>query len=69
MLILFRLMLQFVLMVELIEGDVIELININVKIVCGNKVKIGLNCQIEIVEYSGDYICDLSVLVEICMKM
>ncbi len=69
MLTMLRLMPRPVLTAELIEGDVIELTNTKAKTVRGNKVKIGPNCQIETVEYSGDYTCDPSASVETCTKM
>lgn len=56
MLTLLRLMPQPVLTAELIEGD-------------GNKVIIGPDCQIETVEYSGDYTCDPSASVETSTKL
>ncbi|WP_258535545.1 polymer-forming cytoskeletal protein [Bacillus sp. 03113] len=36
---------------ELIEGDYIEIVNTKAKIVRGNHVVIGKNCEIELVEY------------------
>ncbi|MCT6514426.1 polymer-forming cytoskeletal protein [Bacillus subtilis] len=69
MLTLLRLMPQPVLTAELIEGDVIELTNTKAKTVRGNKVVIGPDCQIETVEYSGDYTCDPSASVETSTKL
>ncbi|MGM0949250.1 MAG: bactofilin family protein [Bacillota bacterium] len=69
MLTLLRLLPQPVLTAELIEGDVIELTNTKAKTVRGNKVIIGPDCQIETVEYSGDYSCDPSASVKTCTKM
>jgi cytoskeletal protein CcmA (bactofilin family) len=39
--------------VDMIEGDEIELTNVNAKVVRGNKVIIGPDCQIGLVEFSG----------------
>ncbi|MBG9768418.1 polymer-forming cytoskeletal protein [Bacillus vallismortis] len=69
MLTLLRLLPQPVLTAELIEGDVIELANTKAKTVRGNKVIIGPDCQIETVEYSGDYSCDPSASVKTCTKI
>ncbi|MDO3662893.1 polymer-forming cytoskeletal protein [Bacillus sp. C28GYM-DRY-1] len=69
MLTLLRLLPQPVLTAELIEGDEIDLTNTKAKTVRGNKVKIGPNCQIEAVEYSGVYTCDPSASVETCTRM
>lgn len=69
MLTLLKLMPQPVLTAELIEGDVIELTHTNAKIVRGNTVKIGPNCQIETVEYSGDYTCDPNASVGTYTRM
>ncbi|MFP7233860.1 polymer-forming cytoskeletal protein [Bacillus subtilis] len=69
MLTMLRLMPQPVLTAELIEGDVIELTNTKAKTVRGNKVIIGPNCEIETVEYSGEYTCDPSASVEISTKV
>jgi len=41
--------------VEVIEGDKIELENTIAKVVRGNQVKIGRNCQIAVVEYRDDF--------------
>lgn len=41
---------------ELIEGDKIELENTTAKIVRGNQVKIGPNCQIGLVEYTEEFL-------------
>lgn len=69
MLTLLKLMPRPVLTAELIEGDVIELTHTNAKIVRGNTVKIGPNCQIETVEYSGDYTCDPNASVGTSTRM
>lgn len=42
---------------ELIEGDDIELEGTSALVVRGKNVKIGKNCEIGIVEYSGEYEC------------
>lgn len=42
---------------ELIEGDDIELEGTSALVVRGNNVKIGKNCEIGLVEYSGEYEC------------
>lgn len=45
---------QNVIEVELIEGDDIDIENVKAKVVRGNNVKIGNNCEIDLVEYSND---------------
>jgi len=48
---------------DLIEGDIIELENTIAKIVRGNQVKIGPNCQIGLVEYTGEFSMDKKAVV------
>ncbi|MCL6572866.1 MAG: cytoplasmic protein [Bacillus sp. (in: Bacteria)] len=48
---------------ELIEGDIIELENTIAKVVRGNEVKIGPNCQIGVVEYTGEFLMDKNAVV------
>lgn len=48
---------------ELIEGDKIELENTIAKIVRGNQVRIGPNCQIGLVEYTEDFSMDKKAVV------
>jgi cytoskeletal protein CcmA (bactofilin family) len=48
---------------DLIEGDIIELENTLAKIVRGNQVRIGPNCQIGLVEYTGEYSMDKKAVV------
>lgn len=50
---LFKSFFQNSLDVRLIEGDHIEIENTNAKIVCGNHITIGPNCNIGLVEYTG----------------
>ena len=57
-----------VLTAELIEGDIIELADTNAKTVRGNHVRIGAGCTIGTVEYSGDFTCDPSALVNKVVK-
>jgi len=49
--------------VELIEGDKIELENTTAKIVRGNQVSIGPNCQIGLVEYTEEFSMDKKAVV------
>ena len=48
---------------ELIEGDKIEIENTIAKIVRGNQVRIGPNCQIGVVEYTEEYSIDKKAVV------
>lgn len=48
---------------ELIEGDKIELENTIAKIVRGNQVRIGANCQIGLVEYRDEFSMDKKAVV------
>lgn len=48
---------------ELIEGDKIELENTTAKIVRGNQVSIGPNCQIGLVEYTEEFSMDKKAMV------
>lgn len=48
---------------DCIEGENIELENTIAKIVRGNDVRIGPNCQIDVVEYSGEFIQDKKSIV------
>lgn len=48
---------------DLIEGDKIELENTIAKIVRGNQVRIGPNCQIGLVEYTGEFSMDKKTVV------
>ncbi len=48
---------------ELIEGDKIELENTIAKIVRGNQVRIGPNCQIGLVEYTEEFSIDKKAVV------
>jgi cytoskeletal protein CcmA (bactofilin family) len=48
---------------ELIEGDKIELQNTIAKIVRGNQVRIGPNCQIGLVEYTEEFSMDKNAIV------
>lgn len=48
---------------DLIEGDIIELENTIAKIVRGNQVKIGPNCQIGLVEYTGEFSMDKKAVI------
>jgi cytoskeletal protein CcmA (bactofilin family) len=49
---------------ELIEGDDIELEGTSALVVRGKNVKIGKNCEIGLVEYSGEYECSPESLVK-----
>jgi cytoskeletal protein CcmA (bactofilin family) len=55
---LFKSFFQNSLEVDVIEGDHIEIENTNAKIVRGNHVKIGPNCNIGLVEYTGAFTKD-----------
>ena len=48
---------------ELIEGDIIELENTVAKVVRGNQVRIGANCQIGVVEYTEEFSQDKNAVV------
>ncbi|MFC3882111.1 polymer-forming cytoskeletal protein [Bacillus songklensis] len=48
---------------DLIEGDKIELENTIAKVVRGNQVRIGANCQIGIVEYTDEFSQDKNAIV------
>ncbi|NMV99091.1 hypothetical protein FH505_17360 [Bacillus velezensis] len=65
----FKLMPAPVLTAELIEGDIIELADTNAKTVRGNHVRIGAGCTIGTVEYSGDFTCDPTALVNKVVKI
>ncbi|WP_449539049.1 cytoplasmic protein [Ferdinandcohnia sp. Marseille-Q9671] len=54
---------------EIIEGDDIELEYTNAKVVRGNNVLIGPNCEIEVVEYKGKYNQDPSAKVKESRKI
>lgn len=43
------------LIVDTIEGDEIEIENTHAKMVRGNNVNIGPNCEVEVVEYTGSF--------------
>lgn len=49
---------------ECIEGDKIEIENTKAGIVRGNQVVIGANCEIEVVEYSGEFTMDKNSIVK-----
>lgn len=48
---------------DLIEGDKIDLENTIAKIVRGNRVRIGANCQIGVVEYTEEFSQDKNAVV------
>ncbi|WP_040205617.1 polymer-forming cytoskeletal protein [Neobacillus jeddahensis] len=50
--------------VDLIEGDKIYLENTSAKVVRGNQVRIGANCQIGIVEYSEEFSQDKHAVID-----
>ncbi|WP_216828548.1 polymer-forming cytoskeletal protein [Alkalihalobacterium elongatum] len=50
--------------VELIEGDEVDLEFTSAKIVRGNNVRIGPGCQIDLVEYKGEFKQDLDCTVK-----
>lgn len=54
---------------ECIEGDKIEIENTKAGIVRGNQVTIGANCEIEIVEYSGEFTMDDNSIVKDIRKI
>ncbi|MBT2687734.1 polymer-forming cytoskeletal protein [Bacillus sp. ISL-47] len=54
---------------EVIEGDEIELEGTVAAVVRGRNVKIGKNCEIGLVEYSGEYECQPEVLVKESRKI
>ena len=49
---------------ELIEGDTIELENVKCDLVRGHNIKIGENCRIKMVEYTGSIEIDKKSKVE-----
>lgn len=54
---------------DLIEGDIVELENTIAKIVRGNQVKIGSNCEIGLVEYTGEFSMDKKAVVAESRKL
>ncbi|NHM30956.1 polymer-forming cytoskeletal protein [Neobacillus terrae] len=54
---------------DLIEGDKIDLENTIAKVVRGNQVRIGRNCQIGLVEYSEDFEQDKKAIVNKSVKI
>ncbi|WP_394138700.1 polymer-forming cytoskeletal protein [Cytobacillus oceanisediminis] len=60
---------QLKLEAEVIEGDEIELEGTVASIVRGKNVKIGKNCEIGLVEYSGEYDCQPGTLVKESRKI
>ncbi|MFP7299937.1 polymer-forming cytoskeletal protein [Neobacillus niacini] len=54
---------------ECIEGDKIEIANTKAGIVRGNQVVIGANCEIEVVEYSGEFTMDKNSIVKDIRKI
>lgn len=54
---------------ECIEGDRIEIENTKAGIVRGNHVVIGANCEIEVVEYSGEFTMDKNSIVKDIRKI
>lgn len=60
---LFKPFFQNVLETDLIEGDHIEIENTHAKVVRGSHVKIGQNCKIGLVEYTGTYNKDEKAIV------
>jgi cytoskeletal protein CcmA (bactofilin family) len=55
--------------VEFIEGDKIELENTIAKVVRGNQVKIGRNCEIGVVEYREDFSQHKNAVVKESIKV
>jgi cytoskeletal protein CcmA (bactofilin family) len=66
---LFKPFFQTFLETDLIEGDHIEIESTKAKIVRGNNVRIGPNCKIGLVEYSGIFTQDKSAIVDESKKM
>ncbi|MCL2866006.1 MAG: polymer-forming cytoskeletal protein [Lachnospiraceae bacterium] len=58
-----------VLIADSIEGDKIDLDFVNAKVVRGEDVKIGPNCEIDMVEYRGTYTQDPSAKVTATCKL
>ena len=54
---------------KVIEGDDVYLENTTADIVRGNKVKIGPGCQIGVVEYAADLVCDPSASIKTKTKV
>lgn len=54
---------------ECIEGDKIEIENTKAGIVRGNQVVIGANCEIGVVEYSGEFTMDKNSIVKDIRKI
>ncbi|RLQ96251.1 polymer-forming cytoskeletal protein [Falsibacillus albus] len=54
---------------ELIEGDEIELEGTVADIVRGKHIKIGKNCEIDLVEYSGDFFMEKNAQVKEYRKL
>jgi cytoskeletal protein CcmA (bactofilin family) len=54
---------------ECIEGDKVEIENTIAGIVRGNHVVIGANCEIEVVEYSGEFTMDKNSIVKDIRKI
>ncbi|MCM3694367.1 polymer-forming cytoskeletal protein [Neobacillus niacini] len=54
---------------ECIEGDKIEIENTKAGMVRGNQVVIGANCEIEVVEYSGEFTMDKNSIVKDIRKI
>jgi cytoskeletal protein CcmA (bactofilin family) len=54
---------------DLIEGDQIELENTKAKIVRGNHINIGKNCEIDLVEYKESYHLDKNGIVKESVKL
>lgn len=48
---------------EIIEGDKIDLENTTAKVVRGNRITIGPNCKIDLVEYTGEAFIDKKAFV------
>jgi cytoskeletal protein CcmA (bactofilin family) len=60
----FKPFIQTQLETDLIEGDRIEIENTKAAMVRGNNVTIGLNCMIDVVEYSGELSLDEKAVVK-----
>jgi cytoskeletal protein CcmA (bactofilin family) len=54
---------------ECIEGDKIEIESTKARVVRGNQVVIGANCEIEVVEYSGEFTMDHHSIVKDIRKI
>lgn len=54
---------------ECIEGDKIEIENTKAGIVRGNDVVVGANCEIDVVEYSGEFTMDKNSIVKDIRKI